>query len=145
MTELLFWLHPVGGLIAVLLVLWIGLQGIRSRHARAYAAAARVRHGRLARFVYAWVVAVWTAGIGTVTLLRSDLEPAGSVHFWLMGGVVVLMTAGAVSSRFFPSTAAARPWHRRFGVASMVVILVGAALGLGLLPGCLAERAAMGR
>lgn len=136
MTELLSWLHPIGGLVAACLVLWIGVQGIRSRHRRSYAVGARVRHGRLAKYVYAWVVAVWAAGVSTVAFVRSDLEPARSWHFWLMAGVVLLMTGGAVSSRLFPSQAAARGWHRQLGIAAMMLVMAGAALGLGLLPGC---------
>ncbi len=134
MVEALAWLHPIGGAVAAGLVVWVGLQGLRSRHRASYAVEARTRHRRFAQYIYVYVIAVALFGSTSVLVLRPDLSVAHSVHFYLMTSVVVLMSASAWTSRGAP---AVRPHanHAAIGIATLVLVLIGAALGLGLLPG----------
>lgn len=128
------WLHPIGGALGASLVLWIGMQGLRARHRAAYAARARATHGRFAPYIYGLVVAVACAGTASVVLLRPDLEPASSIHFWTLWSVVVVLTGSFLTARAFGVRPDARQVHAWLGVVAMIAIAIGAVLGLGMLP-----------
>ena len=135
MTDAVSWLHPIGGTLAAALLVWVGLQGIRARHKARYAPEARKRHSRFALWVYGYVLIVAAAGMTSVVLLRPDLQLASSLHFWTMWAMITAMTSGFVTSRLFAEEPTLRSTHRWLGIGSMVLVLVGAALGFGLLPG----------
>ena len=130
----MIWLHPIGGAFAASMLIWIGLQGLRARHRARYAAGARVLHAKYAPWAYGLVATVAVVGTTAVILLRPDLSPAGSWHFWVLWTVVGLLTASTLSSRRFAGHPDARRLHAWIGIGAMVVIAVGAALGLGMLP-----------
>lgn len=128
------WLHPIGGAFGAALVLWIGTQGLRARHRAGYAPGARATHSRFAPYVYGLVVAVACVGTASVVLLRPDLEPASSVHFWTLWSVVVVLTGSLLTTRAFGVRPDARRVHAWLGVVAMIAIAIGAVLGLGMLP-----------
>ena len=130
----MIYIHPVFGALAAAALLWVGSQGFRARHRARYASAARALHRRYAPWMYGSVAAVAVVGTASVLLLREDLEVAGSRHFWLLWGVVALLSAGAWTSRSLPGDAMARRVHPWLGLGAMLGALVGVALGLGLLP-----------
>ncbi len=130
----MIWLHPIGGAIGASLLIWIGALGLRARHRARYAPEARVRHARLAPWVYGLVAGVAVVGTLSVVLLRSDLSPASSYHFWFLWTVVALLTGSLITSRAFARRPSAREAHAWIGIAAMVCIGIGAALGLGMLP-----------
>ena len=131
----MIWLHPVAGALGASMLIWIGLQGLRARHQARYAPGARAVHRRYAPWVFGFVVGVAVVGSGSVVLLRPDLQLAGSWHFWVLWTVVILLTGSAFTSRRLAGSSNARKAHAWIGVAAMVGVAVGAALGLGMLPG----------
>ncbi len=128
------WIHPVVGGLAVTLLLWLGIQGARSRHRRSYAGQARVRHRRASRYVAGLVVLAACLGTASALWLRPDLRPMGSFHFWLGWGTCLLTLALAWSGPQVPTDPDARAVHPLFGIFALVFAALTATLGLGLLP-----------
>lgn len=135
MNALLPLLHPLLGAVAVFSVFLLGLRGLHARRKRPDAARSRAIHRRWTPLALALVAASFVGGIGSVVLLRPDLDPAGSVHFVLACGLLVLMAALWARS---PARTAHEPravrWHVGLGAAAMAASLFVLALGLGLLP-----------
>lgn len=126
-------LHPILGLLFVLSLCWIGLQGLRSRHAAPYARAARVTHQRFALWVFGLCLLAFLTGAASTMWLRHDLEPAESRHALAALLMVGLMTAGwRLSKRM--ADPRARQWHAWLGTTALVVALGLALLGMTLLP-----------
>lgn len=125
------WLHPAIGLLAVLLVVWVGMAGLRSRQRDPLAPAARRQHARFAPLAGLLVLLAALSGSGSVGLLRPDLALAQSPHFG--AGLLVLLLAGlaALSSR---QPDRRRRWHPVIGLLLLLACVGQALLGLSLLP-----------
>lgn len=130
----MIWIHPVLGASAVILLVWLGAQGLRSRHKRSYAAQARTRHRKVSRWAFVLLVTAAIAGTASVYFLRSDLRPTGSFHFWLGWGACLLAGALAWSGPQVPTDPDAKQLHPLFGGLAMITAVIAATLGLGLLP-----------
>lgn len=135
MTALLPLLHPLLGAIAVCSLFLLGLRGLHSRRKRPDAARARVTHRRFTPLALLLVAASYLGGIGSVVLLRPELDLAGSVHFLLASGLLATMAFLWLRSpaRTGHEPGAARV-HVGLGAVAMGTALMVAALGLGLLP-----------
>jgi hypothetical protein len=128
------WLHPVLGAVAVALTCWVATQGLRARHRARYAPAARAHHRRWASTAFVLVLASAVLGTLSVRLLRSDLTPAASWHFRTGWGAAALMTLGALTSRSLPKGATARRVHPWLGLLALAAAVLGAVLGIDMLP-----------
>lgn len=131
---MLAYAHPLFGALAVVLLVWIGSKGMRARHRRPYAASERALHRAWARWALVAVGLAALAGTGSVVALRDDLTPAESAHFWFGWSTFALLASSAVTSKLFPRAPSARGVHRWVGLGAMATGVIGAALGLGLLP-----------
>jgi hypothetical protein len=126
--------HPIFGALAVVLMVWIGALGMRSRHKKAYAPPARATHRAYARWAFLAVLVAALAGTGSVVLFRDDLSPAASWHFWFGWVTAALLGVSTLTSRWFGRASLARPVHPWVGLLAMATGVIGATLGLGLLP-----------
>jgi hypothetical protein len=128
------WIHPLVGFATIALAAWAASLGLRSRSARRTAPSARRRHRRLAPVVWALVAANWLGGLGAVWWFQPDLEPAASGHFTVGSLIVVLLTGGAILSRWVPVDTRARTIHPILGAAALLLCGVQIFLGLQILP-----------
>jgi hypothetical protein len=127
------YVHPVLGAVSVALLIWIGLQGLRGRHPRGYAASARRRHERWVPWIYAGICLSLVTGMASTAWLRTDLGFASSPHFWL-GCVTVLVLGLNAALWKLRDVARAARLHRWLGIGALMLAALQAALGLGLLP-----------
>lgn len=127
------YLHPLIGAAGAALLVLVALLGLRSRHKATYAGPSRRRHRQLAPWVYVLVTVAAAIGTSSVVLLRPDVHLARSTHFWLMWGMVALMTAAAALSLRIrePWARSVHPW---LGLAAAALAITGVIFGIGLLP-----------
>lgn len=130
----MIYLHPALGAVAVALMLWLGAQGIRSRHPRPYAAPSRRRHRAVGKTSMILVVLAACGGTASVHFLRADLELSRSLHFWLGWSAALTMAALAWTGPQLHQDADARRLHPLLGWTALVVGALTATLGMGLLP-----------
>jgi hypothetical protein len=123
------WLHPLAGLVTVLLALRVASLGLAMRRGGRRAAAARAAHERFGPWLVALVVVSWLGGWLSVWLLRDDLDAGASMHFRLGTLMLVCVIAAAVVSRSMTTTAWARSVHPWLGAA--VVLLAGLQVFIG--------------
>ncbi len=129
----MIYVHTVVGGISVALLVWIGMQGLRSRHPRPYAEASRARHERWAKWIYGAILLSMVTGMLSTVLLRADLDFADSRHFWLGGATVIILGLNGGVWHMMDTERAA-PLHRWIGLMALGLAGVQAALGLSLLP-----------
>lgn len=134
MNEALVYGHPTLAILACVAVVWVGFIGLRSRQKRADAAASRVRHRAWAPRAWALVLLAAVGGPASTVLLREDLALADSVHFWVGGGMALLMTAGWATSRSPRARTALWAAHPWIGIAAMLGAIFAFMLGLEMLP-----------
>lgn len=128
-SALLPWLHPIAGLVTVVLALRVASLGLTMRRGGRRAAAARAAHERFGPWLVALVVVSWLGGWLTVWLVRDDLAPAASMHFRLGTAMLASVIAAAVVSRAMATTTWARDVHPWLG--AMVVLLAGLQVFIG--------------
>ncbi|MCB9779955.1 MAG: DUF4079 family protein [Alphaproteobacteria bacterium] len=128
------WIHPALGLVAVLLVLWGGWQGLTARGRRPEAPAARRRHRRLGPAAAVTCTLALVGGIASVLWLRDDMDLAATWHFRTGIATAALAVVAWVLSwqlHRHPSRKALHPW---VGIALMGAALATFFLGLEHLP-----------
>jgi hypothetical protein len=130
----MIYLHPVLGALAVAAFLWIGTQGIRSRHARSYAPKSRAFHRRYAKVALILIVLAALGGTASVAFLRDDLKLSGSLHFWLGWGVATMASTLAWTGSQLGQDPDARRIHPALGYVALAVGALTFTFGLGLLP-----------
>lgn len=128
------YLHPLVGTLTIALLLWVGTQGLRSRHKARYAPAARRAHAKFAPAALWACIAVAIAGPVSVVLTREDLELVDSWHFWFGWLVALLMVSAWFTSRRLHQDPRFKQLHPYFGIAAMLLAIFGAMLGFGMLP-----------
>lgn len=128
------YVHPALGALTVVLVLLLGMQGLRSTHRAAYATDARRAHRRLSWWVFALGVVVLGLGFGSTAFLRDDLSVGQTSHMLAAVPFVLLMAINAALSRRFVGSTRARVAHRWLGLLLMVVGVAVVVLGMRLLP-----------
>ena len=128
------YLHPALGAPAVTLLLWAGMQGLRARHRARYAGPARVFHRRLTPWMYGLVISAAVTGMASVAWLRDDLGEEANAHMVVGWTVAALLTVAAVTSKRLSVDARAKRLHPWLGLIAMLLGVVGALLGIRLLP-----------
>ncbi len=128
------YVHPLAGLVTIALAARAASLGLRSRSARRDAGLARARHRRIAPVAYTLVLANWAGGLAVVRWLQPDLDPAASGHFLVGTIIALLLTAGAVLSRWVPVDGRARAIHPVLGAAALLLCGLQIFLGLQILP-----------
>lgn len=132
LQRVLAFLHPVLALASAGLLLYVASLGLRSRERGQ--AGLRPRHARLAPLAYAAMLLNVAVGLVSVTLLRPDLELAGSVHFRLAVGIVACLTLAALLSRGIGASQLARTVHPLLGLAALLLAGLQIFFGMALLP-----------
>ena len=132
LRRLVAFLHPVGALLALALLLYVASLGLRSRERGE--AHLRPRHARLASYAYGLVLANLAIGLVSTWRLRADLALAGSAHFRIGVLVAVLFTAAALLSRRVATSDAARFLHPLLGLLGIVLWAIQIFFGMPLLP-----------
>ena len=125
-------LHPVIALIAIILVARAATLGLRSRQRNG--AAARPIHVRRARWALGLVWLSVTSGLAATWLWRPDLELASGPHFWFGLTVALVLTSGAILSRWVPHDARARKIHPALGLLALLLATLQIFFGMPLLP-----------
>ena len=125
------YLHPIGGVVAIVLGAWAGSLGLRARGGRP---GARARHRVLGPWVLALFVANWLGGLASVEWGRHEIEEAATGHFAVGCVIVVLLAAGALLSRWIGVDGRARTIHPLLGGVALLLCAVQVFLGLQLLP-----------
>ncbi len=128
------YIHPIIGLLAVSLLLWVASRGLRARQRRPDASAARATHRRLAPVALLVALGTALAGTGSAWFFRKDLGVATTWHFRVSWAVVGLLVTAWLLSRRFPTAPNARQAHALVGIAAALGALIGLLLGLGILP-----------
>lgn len=128
------WIHPAIGAVAVSLMAWMAIEGLRSRHKKPYASGARRLHRRLAPWAGGLLVLSAFGGTASVYFLRDDLTMGQSWHFKL-GWTAALLTAGTwLLSRKHRERPASKRFHPVVGLTALAVATLVAFLGLTMLP-----------
>ncbi|MGH7788293.1 MAG: DUF4079 family protein [Candidatus Binatia bacterium] len=129
------YLHPIAGLVTLLLLVYVGGLGLRLRTARRDRARLAARHARLGPWLYALVLGSWAAGALSVSATRPDLAFADSLHFRSAAGLVLLLTGSAVTSRLMRrGNMSAREVHPWLGVAALLLAAIHLITGLRITP-----------
>lgn len=128
------WLHPVLGITAVLMIFWLGMAGLRSRQRDPHAPAARRLHRRFTPVAAALVLLALVFGMGSVWMLREDMQVGQSWHFRAGWVCAALALAAWASSRRLHQDPRLKSLHPWIGLALMASAATMAALGVGMLP-----------
>jgi cytochrome bd-type quinol oxidase subunit 2 len=135
MNEVLPFVHPVLGGLALLALAYTGSRGLLARQGGKGAHAKRRFHARYAPYAFAACAVAAVTGIATVVGVRADLSPADTWHFWSGMAVTALMTAlWWLTPRRYRRNPTVRTLHPVLGVAAMVVGVGVLLFGIELLP-----------
>jgi hypothetical protein len=129
----LTYIHPVGAGLTVLLLGYVGSLGLRARNDRRHVRQLLARHAQLAPLMYVMALTSWAAGFLSTWLLRHDLELAASAHFRIGTALTIVLTGGALSSRWM-DRAAVRAFHPWLGAAAMLLAAAQVFFGLQITP-----------
>jgi hypothetical protein len=132
-TGVVAWLHPALGLVAVATAARAASVGRAARRGGPSAAAARAQHRWLGPATLGLMAFNWALGLGTVWLVRDDLEPLASRHAAVGAAIVALLVGSAITSRRIPTDPRARRVHPWLGATALVVAGVQVFLGLQLV------------
>lgn len=125
------WLHPVSGVLAVFLVSWMAMAGLRARQRDPLAPQARRLHARFAPVAAVLVIVAAISGPLSTAFLREDIAFASTPHFVLGMVTLTLALATSAASWALPRT---RTLHPILGLMLLAACVGQALLGLGLLP-----------
>lgn len=128
------YVHPVLGLLSVVLMCWVALNGLRSRHKARYAVRSRRLHRRFAPWIYALWAVTLTAGWASTTWLRKDIRAGSTWHFVAAWTSLGVFGVAALLSLRVPQVPWVRRIHPWFGLAGIAIALALAVLGMTLLP-----------
>lgn len=132
---MLSYLHPVTGGACVVLLVYLGLLGLRMRTARRDREELARRHARLAPWVYGFIVTSWAAGLVSTYWFREQLDLAGSFHFRIGTITALLLSGSAVTAwlmqRDRPQLREIHPW---LGATAVLLAAAQVMTGLQLLP-----------
>jgi hypothetical protein len=132
---MLTYVHPIAGGLVLVLLVYVGLLGLRSRARRRDARALLARHARIAPLAYALVFVSWIGGALSSAVLRDDLEFAESLHFRIGTVLILLLTGNFLTARAMRSgNATAREMHPWLGAAALLLAAAHAVTGLRIMP-----------
>lgn len=126
------WLHPIVGALAVILMLWMAIVGLRLQQRRA---------GRTERRLHRWLgptagaltAVAGIAGTVSVLLVRDDMDLAATTHFYLGWSIVGLAALTGLTAWLRRKGTVARAVHPWLGLLLAAACLVEAFLGLEFL------------
>lgn len=130
---MLAYIHPFTAGLTVALLGYVGSLGLRARNDRRHARLLLARHAQLAPIMYGLALASWAVGFLSTWLLRHDLELAASAHFRIGTALVIVLSGGALSSRWMDQTAV-RALHPWLGAAAMLLAAAQVFFGLQITP-----------
>ena len=130
---MLSYVHPVLAVFVLAFLAYVAALGVRARNDRRRRAEHLRLHARLAPWMYAVVVLNFLDGLLMQWMTRPPAELAASGHFQIGVGMVLLLSAGAASSRWMHH-AFVRQLHPWFGVATLLLAAAQVIFGLQLLP-----------
>jgi hypothetical protein len=130
----LAWAHPLLGVLAVLAAARGAALGVGGRRSGPVASRDRARHAALMPWIYVLVVVSWAGGLASALWLRTDLPAAGSTHFTVGTGILLLFTLAAVISRRIGDDPRARRIHPWIGAAALLLCGWQIFLGLQIMP-----------
>ena len=135
MNEVLPFVHPLLGGLALLAMIQLGAAGLQARQGRKGAHAKRKRHRKQGPYIAAAMVVAALTGTATVAFVRADLDPVGSWHFWAgwLATVCMLVIAYGTPRRFRKNDLVKNA-HPVIGVVAMIVGIVGFVVGIELRP-----------
>lgn len=125
-------LHPLMALATVALLFYAASLGLQSRQRKGEQS--RRTHARVAPMA---LVGIWlsaASGLAATLLWREDLDTAAGAHFQIACAVVLLVTLGALLSRFVPRNETARRIHPALGMLALLLAILQIFFGMPLLP-----------
>ncbi len=130
---MLAYFHPIAATLVIALLGYVGSLGLRARNDRRHARVLLQRHAQLAPLMYGLIVAGWVSGFFSTWFLRHDLDLATSTHFRIGIAIVIVLSGGALTSRWMtrPQIRALHPW---FGAAAMLLAAAQVFFGLQITP-----------
>jgi len=131
-ARVLTFLHPLTALASLAFLAYVASLGLRSRER--VERHLRPRHARLARIAYVVMLANLALGTFTTWAWRGDLTPFTSIHFRLGVGIVVLLSAGALVSRWNGVNETARFIHPILGLLALLLSGLQVFFGMPMLP-----------
>lgn len=135
MTELLPFVHPLLGGLALLAMAWTGSRGLLARQGAKGAHTKRRSHTKWAPYAGAACVVAAVSGVLTVAGVREDMDLADTVHFWAgLGATASMGVLWWVTPRRYRRNALVKNLHPLLGVATLLLGLAVLLFGIGLLP-----------
>jgi len=129
------YVHPVVGALALALLVYVAVLGLRLRQSIPRRAEVAARHARLAPWVYGLTLAMWAAGVLSTWALRADLELASSRHFQSGTLLAILLSGSAITARAMQrGNRRARELHPWLGAAATLLAAAQFATGLRITP-----------
>jgi len=126
--------HPVIGLLTVLLAVFVMSRGLTSRRRDSRAHAARRIHRRWAPWALAAMALSAVTGTASTVFLRQDLSLGETWHLAVGWTAVAWMSAAGLLTRAFTRNPSLRRVHPWLGVVSVALAVIQAILGIQLLP-----------
>jgi hypothetical protein len=119
--------------VTIAFLFYVGSLGLRARNDRRRARQLLAQHARLAPWMYGLILASWVGGIGSTWLLRHDLDLGASPHLRVGVALVLVLSAGVVTSRRMrrDDVRAVHPW---LGAAAMLLAAAQVFFGLQITP-----------
>lgn len=135
MDDLLPFVHPVLGGLAVLGMLTLGYRGLLARQGGKTAHTKRRWHARWGPYIMAAMAIAAVTGTLTVWRVRDDLDVADSWHFWAGWTATTLMAALAwATPRRYRRNPTVKSVHPAVGAVTMVLGMLILLIGIELLP-----------
>jgi hypothetical protein len=135
MNEVLPFLHPFLGGLALLAMMQLGAAGLQARQGAKGAHNKRKRHAKQGPWIAGAMALAALTGVGTVVFVREDLEPVDSWHFWAGWlATLCMLTIAFVTPRRFRRNQLVKNLHPAVGVVAMLVGVVVLLVGIELLP-----------
>jgi hypothetical protein len=133
--DMAVYVHPVVGIVVLVLLVYSASLGFRARASRREAAALLARHARIAPLVYAGMLLVWVGGMMSTVFLRDDIDFAETFHFRIGTVMALLMTASFLTSRMMANgSRTARELHPWLGAGAVLLAAAQAVTGLRITP-----------
>jgi len=134
-TDVLPFVHPVLGGLALLAMAWTGSRGLLARQGARGAHAKRRFHRRWAPWAAAACVLAALTGPLTVFTLRDDLTPADTIHFWVgLSTTAIMGLLWWMTPRRYRRNAMVKNLHPILGVVALVLGVGVLLFGIELLP-----------
>lgn len=127
------YVHPFLAALTLALLAYTASLSLRARSDRRNRARWLARHAKIAPWMFAAVAGTWLAGLATTWATRPSDELTASAHYQAAVGLLAVLSASAVSSRWM-NVRWVRDVHPWFGVAALLLGAVQVVWGLQLLP-----------